>query len=104
MNAHVIGQPAAQGVYIAGEVELGDDDLVPLAVAEIQAAEEDAVGDAGILVYEDCVRVGAHQRGDLVPDSLRQLEPAAAPSGNALLRPSIGVGVETVVHATRHSA
>ena len=97
-------QPTSQGVDIAGEVQLGDDNFVTPRVAEIQRAEEDAVGDAGVLMHEHGILRRAHQGGDLVSDGLGQFEPAAAPSGDALLRPGVGVEGQAVVDTARHGA
>ena len=65
-----------------GEVLLLVDDPVPFA-SQVEAGEDDCLGDGHVLVHDRGSRRRAHQPADLVADGERELPPALAPGADA---------------------
>jgi hypothetical protein len=78
-----------------GEEPLLEDDPVPRA-AEVEAREDDRLGDRDVLVHHRRPGRRADDPADLVADGDGRLPPALAPSADPARRPLVGVAAEAV--------
>lgn len=110
VELHMAGQPAPQHVHVRREVHVRNDDLVSPRVAEIERREQNAIGNAGVLVDQHRSGGRAYQRGDLVPHRAVKLPPRRAitkritPRADTQRRPGVRILAQAVIHAARHRA